>query len=210
MLQILGHIPVAACAENPFFYGLATGMYLMKLKKLVYASLATATMVIPQLANAESDLQFGGAGTVATARLNFTVIIEDFVYFQVGSVGATDRVEWDLSGAQPGGLIALNATGGDLDGADGALTIALHSNASTVRLAVNSFSLTNGVDIIPNTEILVSAAGAITAPVDGVTEDIDTSGLVQLNDTWTYQYADLAVYPRGTYNGQAVYTATTL
>jgi len=183
----------------------------MKLKKILYASLAFATIVVPQMASAESDLQFGGTGTVATARLNFTVIIQDFVYFQVGSAGATDRVEWDLGAAQAGGAIALNATGGDLDGADGQLSIVLHSNAGTVTLAVDSFSLTNlAADVIPNSEILVTDTGTISAPTDGVPQNIITSGLAILNDTWTYQYADSAIYPQGTYNGQATYTATTL
>jgi hypothetical protein len=185
-------------------------MYLMKLKNILFASLASAAIVAPQIASAESQLSFGGTGTVATARLNFTVIIQDFVYFQVGSAGATDRVEWDLGAAQPGGSVALAATGGDLDGADGQLNIVLHSNASTVTLAVDSFSLSNGVDTIPNSEIQVSAAGAISAPTDGVPQNIDTSGLAIINDIWTYQYADSAVYPQGTYNGQATYTATTL
>ena len=182
----------------------------MKLKKLLFASLLSAAVIAPQMATAESDLQFGGTGTVATARLNFRVIIQDFVYFQVGSAGATDRVEWNLGATQPGGNVPLNATGGILDGADGQLSIVLHSNASTVTLAVDSFSLSNGTDTIPNSEILVSAAGVITAPTDGVPQNIDTSGLAIINDTWTYQYADSAIYPQGTYDGQATYTATTL
>ena len=182
----------------------------MNLKKLVLASLAATTFALPQFAAAESQLSFGGAGTTAQARLNFTVIIDDFVYFQVGSAGALDRVEWDLAGATPGQGIDLAATGGDLDGADGVLTVVLHSNADTVTLSVDSFSLSNGADTIPNSEILVSAAGAVTAPTDGVPQNIDTSGLAPLNDTWTYTYDDSAVYPSGTYNGQATYTATTL
>ena len=103
----------------------------------------------------------------------------------------------------------MNATGGVLDGADGQLSIVLWSNAGSVQLAVDSFSLTNGTDTIPNSEILVSAAGVVTAPTDGVTQNIDTSGLAALNDTWTYQYSALAVYPPGTYDCQATYTATT-
>jgi hypothetical protein len=187
----------------------------MKLKKLLFASLATAAIVVPQWAVAESDLQFGGTGTVASAQLKFTVIIQDFVYFRVGTVGAapgaTDRVEWDLGATQPGLGVDLAATGGDLDGADGALSISLHSNADSVRLAVDNFVLTNGTgDTIPNAEILVSAAGAITAPTFGTTQDIDTSGLSPINDTWTYLYDDSAVYPPGTYDGTATYTATTL
>jgi hypothetical protein len=185
-------------------------MYQMKLKNLLYASMASAAIVVPQMASAESEMAFGGVGTVATARLNFTVIIQDFVYFQVGSAGALDRVEWDMTGLQPGLALPLAATGGDLDGADGQLSIVLHSNAASVTLAVDSFSLSNGVDTIPNSEILVSAAGALTAPINGVPQNINTSGLALINDTWTYTYGDSAVYPSGIYAGTATYTATTL
>ena len=182
----------------------------MKLKKILLASLVSAAIVVPQMASAESQLSFGGAGTVATAHLDFTVIIPGFVYFQVGSAGALDRVEWDLGASQPGQAVALNATGGDLDGADGQLSIVLWSNAGQVTLAVDNFSLTSGANTIPNTEILVSDTGTLTAPTTGVPATINTSGLASLSDTWTYQYADSAAYPLGTYNGTATYTATTL
>ena len=75
----------------------------MKLKNLLYASMISAVVVAPQMALAESDTQFGGSGTIATAHLNFSVVIQDFVYFQVGNVGGNvNTLEWVLGAAQAG------------------------------------------------------------------------------------------------------------
>ena len=86
----------------------------MKLKKLFYASVLSAAAMVPQMVSADSQLSYGGSGTTATANLDFTVIIQDYVFLRVGTDAAQDRVEWDMSGLPVGQGVPLTATGGDL------------------------------------------------------------------------------------------------
>jgi hypothetical protein len=201
------------CGERRIFV-IAIGMYLMKLKKLLYASVLSAAAVAPQMVSADSQLSYGGAGTTATANLDFTVIIQDYVFLRVGTDAAQDRVEWDMSGLPVGSGVPLAATGGDLDGADGNLGIEVYSNAPTVTLTVAAFNLTDpAVAIpIPDTEIAVSngsGTGNITPPSSGAPTLLATAGGASITDTWTYEYNDVGNYVAGTYTGTAVYTATT-
>jgi hypothetical protein len=213
MLQDLVNVPVAACAVNANFYVLAIGMCLMKFTKLFYASMMSAAMILPQMASADSQLSYGGSGTTATANLDFTVIIQDYVYLRIGTDAAQDRVEWDLSGQPVGVGAPLSATGGDLDGADGDLAVEVYSNAPTVSLSVAAFTLVDGAKpAIPDTEIAVSngsGTGNITPPSSGTPTVLNTSGGAPILDTWTYEYNDLVAYEPGTYLGTAIYTVTT-
>jgi len=182
----------------------------MKLNKLITASLLAAAVAAPQMAAADSQLAFGGVGTTAQGHLDFRIIIPNFVFFQVGSAGATiDRVEYDLTGLQPGANGPFAATGGAGDGADGAVTVRLITNAANVSIAATGGNLTSGGDNIPFTDITAADGGTITVPDFGATVNV-APGSFSLTDTWTYTYDDSTVYNAGTYDGQATYTVTTL
>ena len=76
----------------------------MNLRKLALASLFTAVAGIPAVTMADSDLGVGPAAT-ATADLNFSIVIPQFVYFQVGASavpGNLDTVAFNLGAVEPG------------------------------------------------------------------------------------------------------------
>jgi hypothetical protein len=76
----------------------------MNLRKLALASLFTAAAGIPAVTMADSELSFGGSATAA-ADLNFSIVIPQFVYFQVGASaapGTLDTVSFNLAGAESG------------------------------------------------------------------------------------------------------------
>ncbi|HIP67734.1 MAG TPA: hypothetical protein EYH06_03990 [Chromatiales bacterium] len=183
---------------------------MMKLNKLFTASLLAAAIAAPQMAAADSQLAFGGTGTTAQGHLDFRIIIPDFVFFQIGSAGATiDRVEYNLGATQPGSGGPFAATGGTGDGADGAVTVRLITNAANVSIGATGGNLTSGADTIPFADITAADSGTITVPDFGATVNV-APGAFSLTDTWTYTYDNSTVYNAGTYDGQATYTVTTL
>ena len=184
----------------------------MKLKRLTYTAVTSLGLLMMQGATADSDLQFGG-GATASASLDFRITIPQFVYFQVGSpLAAVDRIDWDLTGTQPGQSGApIGATGGVGDGTDGIIGITLITNAATVTIASNTGggNLTGAGGNIPFTEINVSDGGTITAPAFDGNTVIATGGPYSATDNWTYTYDDDTVYSAGQYDGTSVYTAAT-
>ena len=185
----------------------------MKLKGLIIASALTIGIAAPHFAAADSELQFG-SGATATANLDFRITIDQFVFFRVGTNadGTVDRVDWDLTGVQPGESAApIAATGGTGDGADGVLTIQLITNASQVTLASNTGGgdLVSGTDTIPFTDINVADGGTITAPAFDGNVVIATGGVYSETDDWTFTYNDDTPYVPGVYDGTSVYTAAT-
>jgi len=183
----------------------------MKLKNLLFASMASAAFVVPQMASADSQLSIGGAGTTALGHLDFTITIPDFVFFQIGSVGATiDRVDFDLGVTQPGTGGPILATGGAGDGIDGILNVTLITNAANGSIAASGGNLTSGGDSIPFTDITAVDGGTISVPDFGATISPFAVAPATLTDTWTYTYDNSTVYNNGAYSGQVTYTVTTL
>ncbi|MBL4850863.1 MAG: hypothetical protein JKY90_01075 [Gammaproteobacteria bacterium] len=187
----------------------------MKFKHFFATSMLAAAVVMPQMATADSQLNFGGMGTTAEANLDFRITIPNFLFFQIGSAGATvDRVDFDLGvpppGTQPGSGGLFSATGGTGDGTDGALTVNLITNAANVSIAATGGNLTSGADSLPFADITATDTGAITVPDFGATVGPVAIGTLSLSDTWTYTYDNTTVYPAGTYDGTVTYTVTVL
>ena len=118
----------------------------MKLTRIFAGALASALVIMPSLTVADSQLSIGGAGTTAQANLDFRITIPSFVYFQIGSAGSVDRVDYDLNvgPVQPGSGGPIAATGGVADGADGSLSVILATNAASVSIAASGGNLTSG------------------------------------------------------------------
>jgi len=183
----------------------------MKLNKLFIVSMMSAAMVLPQMATADSQLSIGPAGTTAAGNLDFTITIPDFVFFQIGSVGATvDRVDFDLGPTQPGSGGPILATGGSGDGSDGILNVTLITNSANVSIAATGGNLTSGADTIPFTDITAVDGGTLSVPDFGATISPFAVSPSTLNDTWTYTYDNSTVYNTGIYTGTVTYTVTTL
>jgi len=184
----------------------------MKFSKPLLSALAATMVTLPSLSLADSGIGFG-AGASAQADLDFRITIPNFVYFQIGSAGATvDRVEYDLNvGAiQPGTGGPIAATGGTGDGADGSLSITLATNAANVSIAASGGDLTSGALTIPFTDITATGTGTIPVPDFGTTITPFAPGALSISDTWSYTYDNSTIYGAGIYNGTVTYTVTAL
>lgn len=187
----------------------------MKKPSFVFKALVAASLAVPMLASAESQLTIG-AGTAA-ARLNFEVVIPRILFLAVGTGNATlgtdttvDEVVFDYS---------TNPTAVGTGAAAGAIT----GNAVPVRVLGNNgeiditaggsgSGLSNGAgDVIPWTEITATSSEAtFPVPAVGATASPTLNGtrLTDRTATWTYSFANSAIVAPGTYTGTVTYTAS--
>jgi hypothetical protein len=204
------------------------------LKTLVGA----ATLALPLMAYAESNVQTGAATASpgATAHVDFSIVIPKILYLRVGtgssySTGnlttnnAIDLITFSPTAAQLGNGIAVAGVGGDLT--NGVETAAIVSNSGNVTLnAVATGPLTNGLgDSIPFSQITTTATtltSGTALPAPTLTNTTSTNVLLTAPGTkvivqdakWTFAYANSAFVPTGTYGGvntnggRVVYTAT--
>jgi hypothetical protein len=185
-------------------------------------------------------------GSVVSAKLNFSVVIPSVLYLAVGTntsfaANATvDNLVFTVPAANIGDSTVIAGVGGDQ--AAGAVTVRVFSNVggATGNVNLNSTTtgqLSNGTSNIPWTQIAVAPAalavatpgfanGAITHPAfnnaagggAGATPTLLTAvgKVVRQEGKWTFNYANTAAYPAGTYggsvakNGVVTYTATAL
>jgi hypothetical protein len=187
----------------------------MTLRKLMLTSVSAAAFCAPMLASADSS---SGTG-FASADLDFTITIDDYLFLQIGSAGTTDLITFTIDGATS---IAGNGT--PIDG-DQTVPVTLTANSENIEITadVSGATLTDGVspDPIPWTDITISNAtgtGDINPPVlDGAT----SSGTLNpnaaggtLTDIWSFAYVNDKYFAPGTYGtggaaGGAVVTFTT-
>jgi hypothetical protein len=175
----------------------------MKLRKLALASLLTATAGIPAVTMADSDLAIG-AGNSATADLNFSVVIPQFIYFQVGAVatpGTLDTVLFDLgvAGVEPG-------TGTDVADTNSPVPVVLRSNAASITISAQALAGT-GPLAAGSTEISATPSNpSIPVPGFGLSA-ASVAGPINASGNWVFTYDNAGVYPAGIYNTTVTYTA---
>ena len=184
---------------------------------------------IPLVAGAESNFTTGVATPLlATAKVDFTIIIPKFVSLQVGTAGAgaVDLIIFTVPAASIGaGGAGIAGTGGDLTG--GVVTAKVTGNNGQVTLTSTATgALSNGVgDTIAYTQIttvasVLTSATALPAPVltngvsAGVLPTLTGTKITNQDAKWTYNYSNSAVVAAGTYggvnvnNGRVTYTAS--
>jgi hypothetical protein len=200
--------------------------------------LGTASLALPLVAFAESNVQTGAATAApgATAHVDFSIVIPKILYLRVGtgstyttgaltSNPAVDLITFSPTAAQVGNGTAIAGVGGDLAG--GIETAAVVSNSGNVTLnatAAGALSDGNG-DSIPYSQITTAAttltsATALPAPVltnatsANVVLTAPATKVIVQDAKWTFSYANTASVPTGTYGGinvnnsRVVYTAT--
>jgi hypothetical protein len=210
---------------------------IMKISTFVKTVVGIAAVGLPMFASAESSISTTttNAALSASARVNFSIVIPKSLYLRVGT-GSTyttgaltanatiDTITFSPSAGVVGNGTAVAGAGGDLTG--GVETAAIVSNGGNVSLvAVATGALTSGANTIPYTQITTTAtagsyATLLNAPTlaNGTSNTIaltaPASGVINADAQWTYQYANAAAVPAGTYggsvanNGQVTYTAT--
>ena len=182
----------------------------MTFRKLTLAATVAMAMSAPGTVVADSVLSFG---TTASADLNFRVILQQFLYFQVGDPtdGTVDTIDFDLSsGPQPGG----GTVGGS---ATVPVSLITNIGAGTVQISATGADLagTGGnLDTIPVTDISGVGTGTIPVPVtNGAPVNVSTAPYAG-TDTWTFTYSNPtpagAPISADTYSTTVTYTVSVL
>jgi hypothetical protein len=208
----------------------------MKTSIVLKGLLGTAALTLPLLASAASTFT-SGAGTLnATATVNFTVVIPQFLYLRVGTgsaystgslatVNTTDLITFSPAVGTVGNGTAVAGVGGDLTG--GVETAAILGNGGNVTLvAAATGQLSDGAgDSISFTQITTAAAAnaeptLLAAPPLSDTTSSETvtatNKIVKADAKWTFSYSNTVTPAAGTYGGSAAnngivtYTATML
>ena len=117
----------------------------MKTSIALKTVLGAASLALPLMAFAESNVQTGAATAApgATAHVDFSIVIPKILYLRVGtgstyttgvlsSNAAVDLITFSPTAAQVGNGTAVAGTGGDLTG--GVETAAVVSNSGNVTL----------------------------------------------------------------------------
>ncbi len=188
-------------------------------------------------APADQTVRTGNNGTLtATARLDFAITIDKFLFFRVGTgafptaSSTIDTVAFDLSASIPAAGVAPvpgNSTAVDWSGAlpsfsagtTTVLPVQVRANAGAVTLQASPTTpLTSGAHTLPMSHIVVTSSDA-NLPAPPI-PDTGTGTAVSVTGTafsnlvtnrsaqWTFAYAGTATPHAGVYAGQVTFTAS--
>jgi len=186
---------------------------------------------MPLLSQAESATTTAAVtGSVATARLDFAIVIPALLYLNVGTGSAiaaannttVNAMNFTVPAANIGDGTVINASAGSGDLSNGAVTVRVFSNVGT-NVTLNSGvsgQLSDGAgNTIAWNQINVAGAAlgattpgytnaAITHPTFNAASGNGTatlltasSKLVRQEGKWTYTYLNMVTPPAGTYGG---------
>jgi hypothetical protein len=188
--------------------------------KLRVAGLVAAVGMAPMAALAESSSDTGARGLSATARLNLSVRIPAFLYFQVGTAGATiDQITFSPTDGEVGSGTPIAGLGGDAAGGSGA-NVVLRSNGGPITITATNDGGSGGLGTgggISLTEITTTSDDAdFPAPAltdggrDTSSPAVTTGNVTDRAAVWTYSYQNTTTPASGTYSAQITYTASSL
>lgn len=211
-------------ASNPWASPAALGMALIAL------SLASSCAL------ADQDVRNGNGGTLtASARLDFAITINKFLFFRVGTGGfptassTIDTVAFNLSASIPAtGVtpVAGNSTAVNWSGAlptftagTSALPVEVHANAGAISIQASPTTpLTSGAHTLPMSSIVVTSSdtnfpappipNAGTGVAVAVTGTAFSNLVTHRNAQWTFAYNGTNTPYAGAYTGQVTFTAS--
>lgn len=211
------------------------------MKKLALVSILSLASLLSATAQAESQfVNPATTGSVATARVDFTITIPQVLYLRVGTssgIAATDGtvngIDFTIPAANVGDGTNFPGVGGDLSA--GAVTVRVYGNGGNISLNSTTTGLMTNVagDTIPWSQISVAAAplasgtagftnAAITHPAFNATFGLGTATVltatakvVRVEGKWTYSFLNSIPFAPGVYgtsarNGRVAYIATQL
>ena len=168
----------------------------------------------------------------ATARLDFKINIDKFIYFRVGGASSIDTVSLTTTASMPTSTTPVTATNGNNQSVawSGAapsfattnavvLPVQLSSNAGQVNLKTTvSSALSNGASTIPFSGLNISSSDsnfpAPPVPDSGTGASVNVtptafSNLVTMRDAnWSFTYTSSQSLAAGVYNGELAFTAS--
>jgi len=200
------------------------------MKKIGLASALSLAGLLAAPAHAESTFTTPAiAGSTATARLDFSIVIPQVLFLRVGTsagntstTGTVDSVTFTVPAANVGDSSVIAGVGGDLTA--GAVTVRVYGNGGNISLnSATTGPLTTGTagEVIPWSQINVTGAAlgattagftnaAITHPAFNLgasggagtaTTLTATNRVVRVEGKWTYTYLNATVPAAGTYGG---------
>ena len=182
-------------------------------------SIAVMAAVLPGAANAESNFQTGAGALNATARVDFQITIPKILFLQVGTgalyttTATVNLIDFTVPAANVGNGTAVNASAAAGDLGNGVVTAVVRGNNGNITLNATSVgAIGNGAgDSIAWSQITTTAAAlttgtVLTPPVlaNGASANVTLTAVAKVvnqDARWTYQYANSAVVPSGTYGG---------
>lgn len=199
--------------------------------------LALLTGLIAVSAKAELSTMAGtnanpNRSLTATARLDFNINIDKFIYFRVGGVSSIDTVSLTTTASIPTSTTPVTATNGNnqpvaWNGTAPSfattnavvLPVQLQSNAGQVNIKTTvSSALSNGTNTIPFSGLNISSSDsnfpAPPVPDSGTGASVNVtptafSNLVTIRDAnWSFAYSSTQGLVAGVYNGQLLFTAS--
>lgn len=184
-----------------------------KARMILFGLVLVIALCYANFASAESSFATGAGPQSASVNLDFQIVIPRFVYFQVGTAGAIDRINFNPTAtdvATPGAITA--GTGGDLTG--GRVTVRIVSNGGNVTITENNNSggagLGNGATFISYAQISTTTGDAnLPAPTlsdagGNISNPVAAGNITNIQTNWLYEYTNPATPPEaGTYGGIA-------
>jgi hypothetical protein len=200
------------------------------MKKVIVVSALALAGLVSTAARAESQFVSPAiTGSIASARLDFTVVIPQVLFLRVGTSsgntatdGTIDGITYTVPAANVGDASVIAGVGGDLTA--GAVTVRVYGNGGNINLNSNTTGpLTTGTagEIIPWSQISVAptalaatTAGFTNAAITHPAFNLGATGgagtatsltavnkVVRVEGRWTYTYLNAATVPAGTYGG---------
>lgn len=190
--------------------------------------LAASALAVPALAEEATD---NTSPYAATARLDFTVTIDKFIYLRIGPTGAAvPTVGFVLTPSiPPAPTTPVNGTGAALPWNAGApgwsvaasnavLPVEVRSNAGTVTLRASVVApLSSASTTLPMTTVTLNSDNpglpAPPLPASGSGATVNVAGtafgnlVTQQSANWSFAFA-AANPPAGQYSGQIGFTAS--
>jgi hypothetical protein len=191
------------------------------IKHFVAGTFLAMLCAVPGLVSAESNEASGGGTLTASARLNLSVVIPTFLYFQVGNTGAgnIDTITFSPTSDVLGDSSTIAGTGGDAGG--GGASVRVRSNAGEItitptndggvgglgtgagNISLSEISVASSDPALP-TPLLTDAGGA----ADAVKVTLTAGNVTNRQAVWTYSYDNTTTPEAGTYDAQITYTAS--
>ena len=187
---------------------------------LLKSAIATA-LVLPAIANAESQFTTGaGSPITATARLDFQITIPKILFLQVGTGTANannatvNQIAFSVAAANVGDSTVIAATAGSGDLGNGTVTAKVVGNNGNITFTSTTLgALSNGAgDTISYAQVATAVATntsavalAHPALVDAATTTLTltpAAGKIIVRDAkWTFTYLNQNVVAPGVYGG---------
>ena len=196
------------------------------LKILVVAALVSGAAL------SGSAIAASGTSTTSPAsvanNLNLRIVIPSFLFFRVGTVGATvDTITFSPAAANVGNSVSQPGLGGDASAGSGSNIAVLGNNGQVVigttvtgggagmgtGTAADGFisygQVTTGSSDVPNLPAPTLANAGIANVNVALGGGVAGAGKVtNRSAVWTYGYANATFPSAGTYTGTVTYTAT--